>query len=308
MVRSARPRANLLGVAPALIAVLLVSLSCTGPDEAGQNRKLVLTTTSIWADIVANITCDGLVEVVSIVPAGADPHSFEPSLADRSLMDKASVVVVNGLGLESGLQDTLDAAQSDGASIVKIGDRIQTLTVDGLNPDPHIWFDPTGVSDVLPWLAERLASKANLDPAIVNQCVTEYQSELRVLDEDLSGIFNSIPKDRRKLVTNHDSLEYLANRYGLQILDTVLPSSSSLAETSPGALEVLARKIEAEGVKAIFTEAQASSDDAQALANRLIEVEIIELNTGSLGPENSTSATYLDFMRTNAELIAVGLG
>ena len=288
------------------LIVTMAACSTNSSTEVDQ-RPLLVTSTPIWADIVMNITCGELANVVSIVPAGVDPHAFEPSLADRGLMDKAALIIVNGLGLEETLQDTLDAAAENGAAIVEVGDQIDALGYDNGRPDPHFWFDPVKVAETLPWLAERISTRANLDPVVIDECTSEYQNELLKVDQELATVFSFIPKERRKLVTNHDSLAYLAKRYDLRVIATVLGSESSLGEATPASLEAVAELMRAEGVEAIFTEVQSSDADAQALASRLGDVKVVELNTGTLGPKGTPTDTYLGLLSTNAELIAVGL-
>ena len=109
------------------------------------------------------------------------------------------------------------------------------------------------------------------------------------------------------LVTNHDSLGYLADRYDFTVLGSILPSTSTLTEASPGQLEELGEAIEAEGVPAIFTETISSADDAEALADRL-GVDVVELYTESLGEPGSGVETYADLMRFDAQAIADALG
>ncbi len=89
---------------------------------------VVVATTSIWADITANVACDGLADVRTIIPPGGDPHSFEPSLRDRETLDDADLIVANGLSLEESLEDTIDAVESGGVPVLRVGD--------GLDPIP----------------------------------------------------------------------------------------------------------------------------------------------------------------------------
>jgi zinc/manganese transport system substrate-binding protein len=107
-------------------------------------------------------------------------------------------------------------------------------------------------------------------------------------------------------VTSHDSLQYFAARYGFEILGTVIPTSSTLAETSPAQLEALADVITERDVRTLFAETQHSTDDTEALAERVGDVAVITLLTGTLDPEGD-AATYVEFLRHNAELIVTGL-
>ena len=107
-------------------------------------------------------------------------------------------------------------------------------------------------------------------------------------------------------MTNHDALGRFADRYDFEVLGSVIPGSSTLAEASPAELEQLADDIEARGVPAIFAEALESADDATTLADRL-GVDVVTLYTDSLGEEGSGAETYADLMRFNATAIADAL-
>ena len=173
--------------------------------------------------------------------------------------------------------------------------------------DPHVWFDPIRVADALPALSQALASQAGLDAAALDECVAAYHSELIALDAEVDAILASLHPEDRLLVTNHDALGYFADRYGFQVIGTVIPSGSTLAAASPAGLQELVELIEETGVAAIFSESTHSSDDTEALG-REAGVQVVSLNTGSLGPADSSSGTYIGFIRTNAQKIAEGLG
>ena len=109
--------------------------------------------------------------------------------------------------------------------------------------------------------------------------------------------------------TNHDAFGYFADRYNFEVIGTVIPSVSTLAEPSPASLEALAELIEETGVPAIFSEYLSHSRDvAAALADRLDGVSVVSLYSGALGPEGSGAETYLAMMRVNAQTIADALG
>ena len=104
-------------------------LESVAEEEAAtaDSAPTVVATTSIWADVTANVTCDGLATVETIIPLGGDPHSFEPSLRDRETMDNAELVVANGLFLEESLADTIDAVESNGVTVLRVGDELDPL-------------------------------------------------------------------------------------------------------------------------------------------------------------------------------------
>ena len=86
-----------------------------------------MATTSIWADVVANVACDGLAEVVTIIPVGSDPHGYEPSLQDTERMTNASLVVANGLTLEGRLEDTLDVVAESGTPVLEFAEHMDPI-------------------------------------------------------------------------------------------------------------------------------------------------------------------------------------
>ena len=287
----------------------------------------MMATTSIWADVAANVACDGLADVVTLIPPGSDPHAFQPSLRDRRRMEDSALIVANGLDLEDGLEDTLEAVEETGTSVFHMADHIETIGFDpGMElegnhqeeeeeeedhghrgEDPHIWFDPIRVADALPALGEAMASEAGLDAGALNACVAEYQGELVALDVEIDEILASLPLEDRLLVANHDALGYFANRYRFQLVGTVIPGGSSLGSANPAELQELVELINQTGVAAIFAESSHSSKDAEALG-READVQVIILDTGSLGPASNDSGTYIGFLRTNAVKIADGLG
>lgn len=292
-------------LAAVLLAAALTIAAC-GTDDGGTGDSeasalpTIVASTSIWADVVQNVACDGLAQVEAVVPSGGNPHDFEASLADRGRMENAALVIVNGLGLEENLEDTVDAVADAGTPVFAVAEYA------GDGEDPHVWFDPRLVSAALPELADELVA-VGLDKAAVEVCVESYQAELAAVDAEIVEILAGVPPEERKLVTNHDSLAYFADRYGFEVIGVVIPGTSSLAETNPAQLEELAALLVAEGVPAVFAEDQHSSSDAEALADHLSGVRVVTLHTGSLGESDDGADSYLALLRSNAERIASAL-
>jgi zinc/manganese transport system substrate-binding protein len=315
----------------AFTAVVAFTAAC-GADGASTSRSsdssltdvpTVIATTSVWADITRNVACDGLAEVTTIIPAGGDPHSFEPSLRDREAMSSATLIVANGLGLEESLLDTIEAVEAEGVPVVRVGEFVDALPAgegdggaddhddghddDHGGDDPHIWFDPTRVAETLPAIADALAA-SGVDRAALDACLDAYSDSLTTLDRDIAAVVAPLPVEQRLLVTNHDSLSYFADRYDFEILGSVIPSPSSLASTNPADLEALATLVADTGVPAIFAETQHSSDDTEALAKRIGDVAVVTLQTDTLGEPGSDTDTYVDWLTVTARTIVDALG
>lgn len=294
--------------------VSLVAAACGDGGSDEPDDAAIVATTSIWADIASNVACGEPVE--ALIPAGADPHSYEPSLRDRELVSGAALIVANGAGLEATTHDLLDAAIADGVNVVEVATHIDLLDGDKDDDhdesdededeadehahgdgDPHVWQDPTRVAGALDVIASALT------PAGHRTCVETYREELLALDTEISGILATIPDDERILVTSHDSLAYFADRYGFEVVGTVIASTSTMAESSAGELAELAGLVEERSVRAIFTDALESASDAEALADR-IGVPVVPLITDAVTDD---AATYAGMMRSNATTIAAAL-
>ena len=356
--RSFRNRS--LKLIAAVAVAVLGAAACSGdpapePPGVGAEPPTILATTSIWADVVANVACDGLAVVETIIPVGSDPHGYEPSLQDTERMTNAPLIVANGLTLEGRLVDTLETVAESGTVVLEFAASMDPIPFEDDHDeeghddhddheghdhddhddheghddhdeeghddhddhghhdhahgaeDPHVWFDPHRVAEALPVLAQALTAHAGLDPAAVEACMNSYRAELEAVDAEIAAKIEQLPPESRKLVTNHDAFAYFAARYGFEVIGTVIPSLSSMAEANPAGLEELAEIIEHEGIKAIFAETQHSGDDIEALADRIGGVEVVTLYTGSLGPPGSGAETYTGYLRTNTDLIVDSL-
>ncbi len=299
----------------ALMTGLVAALTACGGDttsgaSSATDAPVIVATTSIWADVTGHVACDGLAEIETVIPIGGDPHSFEPSLRDRQVLEDADLIVANGLLLEESLEDTIDAAAEHGTPVFRFADEMTPLASDDpehVEGDPHVWFDPTRVSAALPALRDALVTRAGLDAGRVDACLDDYQAAIAATDAEVAGLLDTLPADRRKLVTNHEALGYFAEHYGFEVLGAVIPSPSTLAEANAADLEALVRLIEEADVPAVFAEAQHSSVEAEALATAVGDVEVVTLFTDSLGPSESGADTYLGLLSTDARLIVDAL-
>jgi zinc/manganese transport system substrate-binding protein len=299
-------------VATGVLACVVATVAAGCGDADGGEPTAVAATTSIWADITSNVLCGD--DVAALIPAGADPHTFEPSLRDRELIEGAALIVSNGGGLEGSLIDLLTTA--DDANLVEMTPHIDVIVTehpdddhdgdtadDGhghdLDADPHVWQDPLRVAGALDVIASAGTAIGRSD------CSDDYEAELVALDAEIIGLLADIPAERRVMVTSHDSLAYFADRYDLDVVGTVIPSTNTLAQTNAADLAALADLIEANGVRAIFTEELESTADADALARRL-GVDVVPLVTDAL-TDDPTTDTYIEMMRSNATLIAEAL-
>ncbi len=292
-----------------LALVLLSTLSCQ-PSSSSPTKSIVVTY-SILGSIVKDLVGDKASVTVS-VPNGLDPHEWEPSAKDIEAINKADLVVENGLGLEGGLEKTLQAARNSGVKFFTASDYITVRHVgpgEGIpsgDPDqvigaadPHLWMDPIAIKSVVSGLASVLMQDLNLD---VSSQAADLENRLDSLNTEIADTVAAIPQENRKLVTGHESMGYFAKRYGFKLVGVIIPSLSTQAGVSAGDLAALKTAIEDNQVKAIFTELGTSPAVAKAIGDET-GVKVVELTTHILPSDGS----YFTFLRNIAGVIVNAL-
>lgn len=295
----------------AALSVVLLVIGASACSSGDQSRATIVVTTNILGDVVDNLVGDE-VEVITLMQPNADPHSFGISAQQAAAMQKADLIVTNGLGLEEGLQRHVDAAVAAGVPQFAAGDHIEAIhysaeEADGA-PDPHLWTDPRRMIDVIDALKPVLLAIDGIDTDRTTALIAGYRTEIEQLDTWMAGQFAGIGRDRRKLVTNHHVFGYLAQRFDFTVIGAVLPGGTTLAAPSAADLRELADAIKRAGVPVIFAESSQPDRLIEVLASEAgVHVAIVELYSESLTAPGGGAETYLQMMRANTERIATGL-
>ncbi|WP_328470732.1 zinc ABC transporter substrate-binding protein AztC [Actinoplanes sp. NBC_00393] len=290
-----------------VVALLLSGAACTSPDRAE-----IVVTTNILGDIVTEIAGDEA-RVSVLMKAEADPHSFGISAREAHAMQSADLVVYNGLGLEENVLQHVAAAGEAGVRTVEVGAAVEPMEyrdgdAAGL-PDPHFWTDPARVADAVRLLAEEITAHVDgVDAGVVRARAQAYATSVAELDADLESRFAAIPAERRVLVTNHHVFGYLAERYRLRVIGTIIPSGTTLASPSASDLASLVTAIRKHQVPAIFADTAQPARLAEVLAAEAdLRVRVIGLYSESLSAADGEAPSYLAMMRFNADAIIGGL-
>lgn len=267
----------------------------------------IVVTTSILGDVVASLLGDAA-DLTVVMPPGAAPHDFQASAQDGQAMREADLLVVNGAGFEEGLLDVIDAAEADGVPVHEAIEPVEVLEGGEHGADPHFFTDPARMAVAAEGILDAvLAEVPELDTDEVRSDARAYLDELEALDAQIETTLEPVAGDDRVMVTNHEVFAYFADRYGFEVVGTVIPGTSTGDEASAAELAELAEVIEAEGVPAIFADTSSPARLAEALAAEVGDVEVVELFSESLGEAGSGAETYVGMVRTNAERIADSL-
>ena len=295
----------------ALATLVLGAAVLAGCSAGGDDRPLVVVTTNILGDVVTELVGEQ-VEVVTLMPAGADPHSFEVSAQEAARMRQADLLVANGLGLEEGVLSQVEAARADGVPVLEAGDVVDPVdwtTEDDAGTDPHFWTDPEQVLAVVDAVTDAVAEHVEgVDTDQLSQDADAYRVQVEDLDAWMTEQLGSVPAQRRNLVTNHHVFGYLADRFDYTVVGAVIPSGSTLASPSARDLDELAGAVREAGVRTVFADSSQSDRLVQVLAEQAgLDIAVVPLFTESLTADGGGADTYLQMMRSNTEDIVAGL-
>jgi len=294
-------------VAVALVAGLLGA--CGGGSSAAPSGAsaaiTMVTTTTVFGDIIRNVGGDR-VSVTSLVPAGSDVHTYQARPDDVRAVAAADVVVMNGLGLDDWLADTLRAASTD-APVVRLAvDLPGVELLPGEDPgtqNPHLWMDVAYARLYVGRIREALVDVDPAGAAAYQASASAYDATLADLDTWVREEVATIPGADRRLVLFHDALPYFARAYGLAVVGVAVEAPGQ--DPSAGEIAALIDAIRESGVKAIFSEAQFPSDLVDELARETGTTVVADLFDDSLGPDPVTS--YEAVIRWDVEKLVAAL-
>jgi manganese/iron transport system substrate-binding protein len=249
-----------------------------------------VTTSTVFADLVANVGGD-LLSVTSLVPAGTDVHTFEPSPADVRAVSAARLLVMNGLGLDDWLEDTITNAAAQGTPLVKLGvDLPGVELLPGEEPgtqNPHLWMAVPYAVKYVERISMALQAADPGNAAAYAAQATAYSQRLQALDAQIRTRIDTIPAADRKLVTFHDAFPYFAREYGLEVVGVAVDAPGQ--DPSAGEIADLIAAIKAAGVKAIFSEDQFPTRLVDQIAAETGATVVADLYDDSLGDPPVTS-------------------
>jgi ABC-type Zn uptake system ZnuABC Zn-binding protein ZnuA len=310
--------ALMLGMMAGTGAVPAVAQSTPQPEPLK-----VVATFSILADWVHNVGGESI-ELTTIVPAGSDTHTFDPSPDQVASIAEADIIFEIGLGFEPWLDDMINASGASATRVV-VSEGIEVLAFGDANhdehedhgdeeghdhgsEDPHIWGDVQNAINAVTIIEQALTED---DPASAETFATNataYTAELETLDEHVRTETATIPEDGRKLVTTHDTFGYYAHAYGFEITGTAL-NSGSTEGGDPSARDIaeLVQVIQDAGVPAIFAENVSNNGLMETIAAEAGVELAPPLYTDALGEPGGEAGTYIDMMTWNTATIVEAL-
>jgi len=255
-------------------------------------------------------------EITPLMGPGVDPHLYKPTRGDVKRLIEADVVVYSGLMLEGRMSETFTQVARKGKTVFAVTEgldhgRLREPPEFAGHYDPHVWMDVTLWSECVDYIAKMLAEYDPPHAGEYQQNAAKYRESLKGLDEYVHRVIQSIPEDRRVLVTAHDAFGYFSQAYGIEVrsVQGVTTESEAGVQDVNNLVEFLVER----KIPAIFVESSVNSKNIEAVVEgcraRGVTVKIGgELFSDALGPAGHYTGTYVGMIDANATRIARALG
>lgn len=310
-----RPSSKARGLAYWSLAIVgLIALdACTPQDQPSTERPSVVATVAPIADLVSQIGGSGIT-TWGIIPEGVDSHTFEPSARDAAKIAQAELVFMNGLNLE--LPTKRMALANTGGKVVELASEAvaerdwifdQDFPEARGDPNPHLWTNPPYVIRFCDQILEELISLRPRSETVFRSNHQALTDKIRALDEAIRTATATVPPERRRLLTYHDSFPYFAREYGWTVAGAIQPADFS--EPSPKEVAALIEQIKQEKVPAIFGSEVFPSPVLEQIARDTGARYVADLSDDDLpGDAGDPEHTYLGMMRKDVVTMVEALG
>jgi ABC-type Zn uptake system ZnuABC Zn-binding protein ZnuA len=289
-----------------MLVVLAAMVACSPSSSPSPGAVVdVVATTTVFADLVSAVGGDR-VSVRSLVPAGGEPHTFDPRPSDVTAFVDAHLVVMNGLGLDDWVVDLVSEAGSR-APVLRLAEdlpgAVYIADEEEGGTNPHLWLN---VAYAIGYVDRIAAALAQVDPDGTegySQRASDFGAELQELDAFVRDEFAAIPAERRSVVSFHEAFPYFAAAYGLEVVGVVVSAPGQ--DPSAGEVADLIDAIRGSDVAAILSEDQFPAELVEQIAADTGVAVVADLYTDSLGEPPGDS--FVGMIRWDVQRIVEAL-
>ncbi len=308
-----RRKALLLFAAIALVSIVVFVIAYfflqKGIINVSEEETII---TSIYPyELMVRQMTGGQIKVQTLIPQGASPHTWSPNPSDLQALESATLILTNGMGLETNLAKAftkharkhIEIAELINPELLKQAEDDHHHHHHGEEEadhdfDPHLWTSPEILINIANSLSTALITAfPNKTEVIKNNTITLIRDLMQV-DKEIKQERSSLVKPA--LVTYHNSFFYFTERYDIDYVGFVQASPGQ--EPNPKELNDLGRKIRSHKIKSIFIEPQMNPKSAEVLAK---EFGLKLLTLDPLGNTLNVS-TISELIRANWEIMKSG--
>ncbi len=266
----------------------------------------VVASFTVLADVVRQVGGDH-VNVASLVGPNGDPHEFEPTPDNARDLKEAELVFVSGLGLEGWMDRLITASGYSGHPVVvSDGIDVRQMDEDGKTiTDPHVWNSPKNVKVWVSNIERALIAADPEDAADFKANAAQYLDELDTLSAYAREKLDTVPENKRKVLTSHDAFGYLGRDFGVTFLSPLGVSTET--EASAADVSRLIDQIRKEGISVYFFENSNDPRLVKQVAAATGAKPGGELYVEALSKEDGPAPTYAKMFTYNIDQIAAAI-
>lgn len=297
----------------AIILLLSLAFIFTACESQKENEYTVVVTTNIIGQMVESLVKDiDNVQVEVLMGPGVDPHTYTPTAGDVQKIYQADMIFYSGLHLEGKMTEVFDKLRAENVGIHAVAEEIKSeklLRSDG-EIDPHVWWDAELWLQTVEPVGKILEENLPEYSEIIEKNTLVYCGKLQETDCEVRKLINSIPEDRRILVTAHDAFNYYSRAYNIPVMS--IQGLNTNAEAGAGHINELAKELSRLKIAAVFPESSVSDKSIQVLleassgyGHKLKMGD--ELYADSLGNDDTEQGTYWGALLFNTNSIVEAL-
>lgn len=297
-----------------LILIAFSFIACKTEVKKQDGKLQIVTTTTMITDMVEHIGGD-VVDVQGLMGSGVDPHLYKASAGDVDKLFNADVIIYNGLHLEGKLEDIFEKMRQQQQKTIAVSDAIAKSNLIGSeyfasNYDPHIWFHIDYWKQATQFVIDELKKLDPENAASFEKNGLIYMAKLTNLATEISKKIETLPVEKRILVTAHDAFNYFGKIHNFEVVG--LQGLSTATEAGVQDVQKLADFIIEKNVKAIFVESSVPKRTIEAL-QASVEAnghEVIiggTLYSDALGDAGTVEGTYIGMYMYNVKTIVEAL-
>ena len=278
----------------------------TAQNPNTENKKVILTTFTVLADMARNVAGDKVI-VQSLTKPGAEIHGYEPTPSDIVKAQDADLILDNGLGLErwaqkfyGNLKDVPHVTLSKGITPIDISEDAYAG-----KPNPHAWMSPKLALKYVENIRDALV---NLDPANADTYTANaqtYSEQIKQIDQKLQNTVKEIPANRRFMVTCEGAFSYLAKDYGLK--EEYLWAVNAEKQATPQQVKKVINTVQENQVPVVFCESTVSADAQKQVAKESNAEFGGVFYVDSLTEADGVAPTYFKLLEYNINTLVNGL-
>lgn len=302
----------------ALIFTLAVGLfACSSAKQGSSSNEAtklkVVATNSIIADITKNIAGDKI-DLHSIVPIGQDPHEYEPLPDDVKKTSEANLILYNGINLETGgnawfTKLVQNAKKEENKDYYAVSEGVDVIYLEGQNEkgkeDPHAWLNLENGMIYAKNIAKQLEAKDPKNKDFYEANLKTYLEKLSKLDKESKDKFNSIPAEKKIIVTSEGAFKYFSKAYNVP--SAYIWEINTEEEGTPDQIKTLVEKLRKTKVPSLFVESSVDERPMQTVSKDT-NIPIYEkIFTDSIAEPGQNGDSYYSMMKWNLDKISEGL-